>query len=175
MENTKAKVHYLKDYTPPGFIIDSVFLHFDLHEDKTLVKTILNMRRNPQAKDTKALLVLDGEDLVLKSIFLDGHALSSNQYKVDEHSLTINQVPDKFILETEVEIKPQENTRLSGLYKSRNNFCTQCEAEGFRRITYYLDRPDVLSHFTTSITADKTRYPFLLSNGNLIKRQRFRE
>lgn len=162
------KIHYLKDYRPADFVIDSVHIHFDLHEENTQVKTILKMRRNPQAQNPQAPLVLNGEELQLQSVSLNGHSLNADQYQVDDQHLTVPDAPDVFILETEVIIQPQNNTRLSGLYKSRTNFCTQCEAQGFRRITYYLDRPDVMSRFTTTITADKIKYPLLLSNGNLI-------
>lgn len=160
---------YLEDYRPTDFLIDTVHLNVDLQEEETRVKSILAMHRNPVVDSVNAPLVLNGEEMVLKSVSIDGKALSSSEYKVDKTSLTIHHVPDQFKLETEVVIKPQENTALSGLYKSRNNFCTQCESHGFRRITYYLDRPDVMSRFTTTITADKTKYPMLLSNGNLIE------
>jgi len=166
---SQPKTTYLKDYRPADFIIESVHLNVDLHEDETCVKSILAMHRNPEVDSVDAPLVLNGEAMVLKSVSIDGKKLSPDEYKVDENSLTINHVPNQFKLETEVMIKPQENTTLSGLYKSRNNFCTQCESHGFRRITYYLDRPDVMSRFTTTITADKTQYPMLLSNGNLIE------
>ena len=163
------KTHYLKDYRPADFVIDSVHLHVDLKEQDTIVKAILNMRRNPLSGTPEAPLVLNGEELTLRTISLDGQHLSAEQYKIDDQHLIISVVPDTFILETEVVIQPQKNSRLSGLYKSRANFCTQCEAHGFRRITYYLDRPDVMSKFTTTITADKNLYPILLSNGNLIE------
>ncbi|MBS0350479.1 MAG: aminopeptidase N [Proteobacteria bacterium] len=159
---------YLKDYLPADFVIDNVHIHVDLHEADTVVKSVLNMRRNNSANNPQAPLVLDGEDLSLRSVYINGHLLSSDRYELTEHHLTISDVPDQFILETEVVLQPQKNTKLSGLYKSRTNFCTQCEAHGFRRITYYLDRPDVMSRFTTTISADQSKYPYLLSNGNLI-------
>lgn len=165
------KVHYLKEYLPPDFLIQSIHIHFDLQEKDTVVTAVLKIQRNPLSKDAKAPLILDGEALTLKKISIDGSALVANEFQVDEHSLKIFTPPDDFILETEVIIQPQDNTRLSGLYKSRSNFCTQCEAHGFRRITYYLDRPDVMARFITTITADKERYPILLSNGNLIEQK----
>ncbi len=171
MSQEKPKTVYLKDYRPADFIIETVHLHFDLHEDVTHVKSILKMKRNPEANTPVAPLVLDGEAMTLQKAFIDGQPLSADQYQVDDISLTIPQVPEAFTLELEVDIKPQENTTLSGLYKSRTNFCTQCESHGFRRITYYLDRPDVMARFTTAISADKTKYPFLLSNGNLIEKK----
>lgn len=161
--------HYLKDYRPADFIIETVHLHVDLHEENTLVKTVLKLKRNPLAQTPAAPLVLNGEELSLQSVSIDGKRLAAQQFQVDDQHLTIPQPPDAFILETEVIIQPQKNTRLSGLYKSRTNFCTQCEAHGFRRITYYLDRPDVMSRFITTISADKKKYPILLSNGNLIE------
>lgn len=163
------KTHYLKDYRPSDYLIPEVFLHFDLQEENTVVKTVLKIKRNPAASTAPQALILNGEEMELRSVSIDGHSLNAQQYQVDEHSLTIPNVPDEFVLETEVVIQPQKNTRLSGLYKSRTNFCTQCEAQGFRRITYYLDRPDVMSKFTTTISADKKNYPVLLSNGNLIE------
>lgn len=163
------KIHYLKDYRPADFLIPEVFLHFDLQEENTVVKSVLKVKRNPAASNPHAPLVLNGEEMELHSVSINGHHLNAQQYQVDEHSLTIPQVLDEFVLELEVIIQPQKNTQLSGLYKSRTNFCTQCESHGFRRITYFLDRPDVMSQFTTTISADKKNYPILLSNGNLIE------
>lgn len=172
MKDTQGKTVYLKDYRPPVFLIDETRLIFRLFEDKTIVSAELAIRRNPdtssQGNAGKSELVLDGNELQLLSVSLDGRLLDSSEYFVDEKSLTIREVPDAFILVCETEIKPQENSSLEGLYKSRTMFCTQCEAEGFRKITYYLDRPDVLSSFTTRIEADKALYPVLLSNGNRI-------
>ncbi|QHG92707.1 aminopeptidase N [Coxiella endosymbiont of Amblyomma sculptum] len=160
---------YLKDYRPPGFLIDTMRMHVDLYEEETNVRTVLNLRRNPKV-DVSKPLVLNGEEMVLKCLSLDGRTLSSSEYQITDSLLIIPRVPDSlFTLETKVTIKPQENTQLIGLYKSKNVFCSQCEPYGFRRITYFLDRPDVLTRYTTTITADKDRYPFLLSNGNLIE------
>lgn len=170
MSDTKSKPIYLKDYRPPSFLIDTVHIHIDLYEEETCVKTVLSLQRNSKIK-TSEPLILNGEVMSLKRIALNGQVLLPADFKIDSSSLTIFFVPDKFILETEVIIKPQENTQLSGLYKSRGNFCTQCEPNGFRRITYFLDRPDVLARYTTTITADKDKYPFLLSNGNLITKK----
>ncbi|OYK85488.1 aminopeptidase N [Coxiella burnetii] len=168
MSNQKPRTVYLKDYRPSDFLIDTVHLYFDLHEEETHVKTILNLQRNPEGNAT-APLALTGEAMTLKKVALDGQTLASSDYTLDASSLTIANVPNEFTLETEVVIKPQENTQLMGLYKSRGNFCTQCESHGFRRITYFLDRPDVMARYTTTIIADKNKYPFLLSNGNLIE------
>jgi aminopeptidase N len=156
----------LAAYTPPAFLIDTVDLVFDLGEEKTGVKARLGIRRNPAAKDPTVPLKLDGKEMELVSLALDGQALGRNSYQVDAESLTIHAVPDQFTLDVETRIEPQNNTVLSGLYKSGGNFCTQCEPEGFRRITYFIDRPDVMARFTTTILADKAKYPVLLSNGN---------
>ena len=166
-DTKKPRTTYLKDYRIPPFLINTVHMHIDLYEEETNIKTVLNLQRNLKIKKSTPL-ILNGEAMVLQRIVLNEQALSSTEYTVDDSSLTIPDVPDEFILETEVIIKPHENTQLSGLYKSRGNFCTQCEPHGFRRITYFLDRPDVLSCYTTMITANKDEYPFLLSNGNLI-------
>jgi aminopeptidase N len=167
MKEAQGKSIYLKDYLPPSYVIDETHLTFKLFEDKTLVSSRLFMRRNPNAgQQGRAELVLNGHDLVLEKLILDGEVLDSKDYTVTDDTLIIPKVPESFVLECETTIKPQENTSLEGLYKSRVMFCTQCEAEGFRKITYYLDRPDVLSSFTTRIEADKTLYPVLLSNGN---------
>ncbi|HLD17316.1 MAG TPA: aminopeptidase N [Coxiellaceae bacterium] len=166
------KTIYLKEYRSSHFLIKSVHLHFDLHETQTHVKSILDIVRNPGSTELNAPLQLNGEELVLQKVILDGKMLHKLQYKVDDHFLTITDVPDQFRLETVVQINPKTNTQLSGLYVSGDNFCTHCEAEGFRRITYFLDRPDVLSHFKVGITADPNRYPHLLANGNLIDEER---
>jgi len=160
---------YLKDYQPPHYLIKKIDLEFYLEEEFTTVKSILSIQKNKMAMLPSENLELMGEDLELQSVTLSGKLLSSSQYAITDHSLTIFSVPEKFILEIQTRIKPQENTSLSGLYKSSGNFCTQCEAEGFRRITYFLDRPDVMARYTTKIIADEKRYPILLSNGNLMK------
>jgi aminopeptidase N len=154
----------LFDYTPPAFLIDHVHLDFDLKPGATRVKARLEIRRNGASG---APLVLNGERLKLKSLVLDGETLSANQYAVDEETLTVPDTPDAFVLETEVEIDPENNKALEGLYMSGGRFCTQCESEGFRKITYYHDRPDVLAKFSVRMEADKA-FERLLSNGNLI-------
>ncbi|QJD70627.1 aminopeptidase N [Marinobacterium sp. LSUCC0821] len=169
MSDQQPNTIYLKDYRVPDFLIDSVALRFELDEEETLVKATLSMRRNPESNLRNAPLVLHGDkSLELKRICMNGQAVPESEYRVTDDSLTIDVVPDSFELGTLVRIQPQLNTALEGLYKSGGAFCTQCEAEGFRRITYYLDRPDVMSLFTTTIVADPARYPVLLSNGNLI-------
>ena len=153
----------LADYQPFPFRIEGVRMLFRLHPSDTRVVTELKVQRTG-AKD--APLRLDGEKLALKSIKLDGVALGIDDYATDEESLTVFRPGDAFRLEIETGISPETNTELSGLYVSSGRFCTQCEAEGFRRITYYPDRPDVLAPFFVRIEADKAKYPYLLSNGN---------
>lgn len=166
MKNTNPQTTYLKDYQPPEFLIEKVDLEFDLGEEVTKVKSRLIMHVNPESKSATHKLVLLGESLELKSIALDSGLLNPAQYQVTDESLTVFRVPKEFTLEIETLIKPQLNTALTGLYKSSGNFCTQCEAEGFRHVTYFLDRPDVMARYTTTIIADESRYPVLLSNGN---------
>jgi aminopeptidase N len=157
----------LADYRPPAFVIDTVDLTFELGDAETRVKSRLAMRRNPDLSDPAAPLALDGDALELISLALDGEPLGANRYRLTpEGGLVIEGVPDAFALDIETRINPQGNTALSGLYTSGGNFCTQCEPEGFRRITYFIDRPDVMARYTTTIIADKMRYPVLLSNGN---------
>ncbi|MEZ6028133.1 MAG: aminopeptidase N [Hyphomonadaceae bacterium] len=153
----------LADYRPYPFRIEQVRMRFQLHPTDTRVVTELSVRRTGEAD---APLVLDGEKLALKSIRLNGNALSADEYRIDSETLTLDWPGDTFTLEIETSISPETNTELSGLYISGGRFCTQCEAEGFRRITYYPDRPDVLAPFHVRIEADKVRFPYLLSNGN---------
>ena len=167
MKDSQPKAIYLKDYKQPDYWIDHTHLSFDLYEDHAMVSAALTMHRNP-GQDGLPELVLVGDDLELMSVELDDKPFSN--YQVNENRLTIKVPTERFVLKTVCRIKPQENTSLEGLYKSNGMFCTQCEAEGFRKITYYLDRPDVMSRFTTRISADKTAYPVLLSNGNDIAR-----
>ncbi len=162
------KAIHLKDYRPPAYLIDTVALHVSLFDDVTLVRSTVQIRRNPACDDPEPALVLDGERLELVSLALNGAPLPAESYTVDDARLTIARVPDHFTLDCVVRIKPHENTALQGLYMSSGNACTQCEAEGFRRITYFIDRPDVMARYTTTIEADKARYPVLLSNGNAV-------
>lgn len=168
MTSSAPETIYLKDYQSPDFFIKKTDLKFELEEEITTVTATLTLSRNPET-NTDSSLTLVGQDMTLISIALDGNTLSENEYSVTENQLTVQVVPDQFQLTCVTQIKPQENTSLEGLYKSHTMFCTQCEAEGFRKITYYLDRPDVMSEFTTTIIADKTKYPVLLSNGNPIE------
>jgi aminopeptidase N len=163
--NAAPPVVRLADYSPPAFLIPAVDLSFDLRENATTVSARITLMRNTLA-DASAPLVLDGEELTLESIRLDGQPLDPGDYQLDATRLTIPTVPERCILETVCRIDPHANTKLMGLYASKTGYFTQCEAEGFRRITYFLDRPDVMSRYTTTIHADKTRFPVLLSNGN---------
>ncbi len=162
------KTIYLSDYQVPDFLIDKTDLDVTLDPAETRVRSCLHMRRNPQSLNTSAPLVLDGQDMALQWVKIDNVVLDAADYQVEEEHLVVSKVPDVFVLEAEVLINPEANTSLEGLYKSRTMFCTQCEAEGFRKITYYLDRPDVLSEFTTRVEGDKALCPVLLSNGNLV-------
>ena len=166
MPNAEQKTIYLKDYTVPEFLIPSTDLHFDLSADDTLVNTRLNIQRNPECQKTLPELILMGEELTLESIAIDGKALTPEQYTLTDETLSIHKPKAAFVLEISNRINPAKNTALSGLYESKTMLCTQCEAEGFRRITWFLDRPDVMSVFTVTIEADKNKYPILLSNGN---------
>ena len=168
MKTQTPQTIYLKDYRPPQFLIDTVDLHIDLAEEWTTVKAELNFRRNPASSENSKTLVLNGQKMELMAVILDKVELTQDQYQVDESQLTINDVPEKFVLSTEVRIQPQNNTELEGLYKSSKLFCTQCESEGFRKITYFLDRPDVMSLYSTTISADRQLYPVMLSNGNML-------
>lgn len=166
-----TKTTFLKDYRPPSFFITNVDLCFKLGEDITQVKSRLTLSRNLAVENKHNPLVLQGEHIECVLIKLNGHHLPAQEYQLSPSELIIFKVPDDFQLEIETKIKPKENTALSGLYVSRGIFCTQCEAEGFRRITYFLDRPDVLTRFTTTLIADKRKYPILLSNGNKIAQE----
>jgi aminopeptidase N len=157
---------FLKDYKRPAYLIGRTELHFELQEDCAIVTSRLHLLRDSSVAESESL-ELHGEDMELLSLAIDGAALEPVDYCVSEKSLLIHAVPGQCVVTCRTRIEPQLNTSLSGLYKSRALFCTQCEAEGFRRITYYLDRPDVLSVFTVTIEAERERYPVLLSNGNL--------
>jgi aminopeptidase N len=170
MNQQKSKVKYLKDYKEPDYLISEVSLQFELGEEKTRVRSKLSIQKNKKVFSDSKKLTLNGEKLTLLSVELNGKMLSSKQYSVSDESLIISNPPQKFTLEIENEIDPANNHALEGLYKSGNIFCTQNEPQGFRKITYYLDRPDVMAKFTTTITADKKKYPVLLSNGNPVKK-----
>jgi aminopeptidase N len=161
-------VVHLRDYRPPAFLISEVELEIDLRADHALVRASLNVARNPAHPDRRAPLVLDGEDLATVSVAVHGHRLRPDDYTVEPARLVLPDVPDRFVLESVVRIAPEKNTKLMGLYASKDGYFTQCEAEGFRRITWFIDRPDVMAKYVTTIRADKARFPRLLSNGNLV-------
>ncbi|WP_035053938.1 aminopeptidase N [Andreprevotia chitinilytica] len=166
MTATRTAIRRL-DYSAPAYLIDRVDLTFELEETNTRVLSRLVVKRNPQTPDNVPL-VLHGEELVLEYVKVDGAPLGPGTYTQTDSQLTLPAIADTAILEIVTRINPAANTALSGLYVSAGNFITQCEAEGFRRITFYLDRPDVMAKFTTTIIADKNKYPVLLSNGNRV-------
>jgi aminopeptidase N len=157
MREPQPRAIHLKDYAPPAFRVDSIDLDVDIREDHALVRATLQIRRNAAGP-----LVLDGDELELVSVSLNGKSV---RHEVTADKLTLPEVPDAFTLETVSRIVPQKNTKLEGLYATKHGFVTQCEAEGFRRITWFIDRPDVMARYTTTVRAD---YPVLLSNGNLV-------
>lgn len=152
----------LADYQPPPFLVDTVDLTFELHETATIVRSRIAVRRNGNNRD----MFLDGEALTLLSVARDGVALTLGQYRLEPHGLVVSDMPDACLLDIAVRIDPKGNTELSGLYLSNGSYFTQCEAEGFRRITYFPDRPDAMAKFTSTIVADKAAVPVMLSNGN---------
>ncbi len=168
MPTSEPRPVRLEDYTPPAFLVDEVDLSVDLHEEYADVRARMLIRRNPESIDAAGPLVLPGENQELLGVSLEERRLGPDEYRLDDSVLTLDQVPEQFELTVESRNRPQDNTALEGLYRSGGNFFTQCEPEGFRRITYYPDRPDVLARFTTTIEADRARFPVLLSNGNRI-------
>ena len=156
----------LSEYRPPAYLIDEVYLDFNLEPQATRVRARLSIRRDG---DHTEPLRLDGVRLKPISVAIDGRVLDPGEYQITPEDLTIPGPPAAFTLETEVEIDPAANTFLEGLYISAGRFCTQCEAEGFRKITWFADRPDVLARYTVRVEADKAAYPRLLSNGNLME------
>lgn len=167
MREGAPKTIYRKDYEAPDFLIDSVDLAFDILDGRTRISSKLDIKRNGT---NQAPLVLDGESLEIVCLKIDSRTLGADEYRYINGKLTIDKVPDQLCFEAEVDITPEENTSLEGLYRSRTMYCTQCEAEGYRKITFGLDRPDVLSTYTVSLTADKDTCPVLLSNGNEVSR-----
>ncbi len=170
-DNEAPRAVRLADYRAPAFLVDRIDLHVDIRDGYTRITSELSLRRNPSLAHSAAPLRLDGEGIRLVEISLNDALLDATQYELDEKSLQVPQVPDAFLLRTVGDIDPALNTALEGLYMSHGMYCTQCEAEGFRRITWYPDRPDVLARFRTTIEADKARYPLLLSNGNCVARE----
>jgi aminopeptidase N len=169
MTETPHRTVYRKDYAPPDYLVDSIELRFELAEETTRVHSRLNMRANHDTALGARPLRLDGHRSTLVDLSLDGTPLTGGQYELDPEGLTIAAVPPLFTLEITTELRPGENTFLEGLYRSAGMFCTQCEAEGFRAITYFPDRPDVLAVYRVTIVADRVSCPVLLSNGNLVE------
>lgn len=163
MKTDAPKIIKLNEYKKPDYLVHTIDLVVHLDNTKTLVQSKMTVERNSTEAGP---LFLNGEELVLKSIKINGEAFTDYSQDTEAHSLTLNRVPEKFTLEIENEINPEANKTLDGLYKSGNIFCTQNEPEGFRRITFYVDRPDNMAKFTTKIIADKKLFPILLSNGN---------
>ncbi|MEP7240355.1 MAG: M1 family aminopeptidase, partial [Devosia sp.] len=168
MRDDNDQTIYLKDYAPSPYRIDKVELDVTLNPGASRIRTLLSVSpREGTAPGTP--LVLDGDELKLTSVAIDGRPLSLTAYQATPNSLSILEPPARdFVLETDVTIEPEKNIKLMGLYRSSGTWCTQCEPEGFRRITYYLDRPDNLARFKVRMTADKSLAPVLLANGNLV-------
>ncbi len=164
MRNTTTQVKYLRDYESPTFHVDRTELHFDIGDGATVVTAELTLSRSQPGQPST--LTLDGDDLTLLDLAVDGASWAD--YDVGESGLVVHKLPDRCVLRTRVRIHPEQNTALEGLYRCEPYLVTQCEATGFRRITYYPDRPDVLSRFRVTIDADRARYPTLLSNGNCV-------
>ena len=157
----------LKDYTPPPFRISHVALDVDIVDGRVCVHATLQLQRDP-GRAVNEPLVLDGEDLELVSVSVDGRRLGAGEYRADESHLTLNEAPERFTLETVVRFDSWKNTKLEGLYATSSGLVTQCEAQGFRHITYFIDRPDVMARYAVTLCADKSRFPHLLANGNLV-------
>ena len=169
MGTSENKVVELADYRPTDFVLERVDLTFELDPSNTKIEARLIFHRR-QGADTAAPLTLDGDELVLSGLLLDQNEVPSDQYTATPQSLTIRDLPGSGPFEITVTnfINPEANSQLMGLYRTNGVYCTQCEAEGFRRITYFPDRPDVLAPYTITIIADKAANPLLLSNGNFL-------
>ena len=167
MRTDTPQTIYRKDYTPPSYLVDTVELGFDLDPARTIVANRLTMRRNPDSAQRE--IELYGENLDLVALRMNGKELGEKDYRIEGSLLTIPDTPEEVTLEIETICVPEQNTTLNGLYTSNGSFYTQCEAEGFRAITYFPDRPDVMAKFTVMLRADKAKYPVLLSNGNLVE------
>lgn len=166
MTQKKPNTVYLKDYRPPAYLVETIDLTFDLYDSHCLVKSTLHSTLNSSQANPGTPFVCDGENLELLSLRLNKQAIPDRRVQIDSEAMTIYDVPNEFDLEIETKIYPQQNKALEGLYQSGNILCTQCEAEGFRRITYYPDKPDILAKYSTKIIADQKQFPVLLSNGN---------
>lgn len=170
MHEANTQTIYLKDYQPPEYLIRTVNLNFILDADDTRVVANLTLIRNPDSLTSTESLTLLGETLIFRSVVVDDMTLSEDDYQLDDEKLLLHSVPQNRVFSVGIEnyVNPKANTALKGLYLSKGMFCSQCEAEGFRKITYFLDRPDVMARFTTTIIGDRDLYPVMLSNGNKI-------
>lgn len=169
MQNRQHQAISRLDYLPPVFLVNNTALLFRLYETYTTVISTVSYRKNPESCNAGSSLVLYGENLDLEKVVLDDVVIAENAYQRDAFTLTIPDLPDTFSLEITTKIYPDANKSLEGLYRSNGNYCTQCEAEGFRKITYYLDYPCILAPFSTRIEADRASCPVLLSNGNMVE------
>ena len=172
MRQTKQEI-FRRDYRPSNYWVRWVDLAFLVEQDHTLVRTRILFKQNTEATDNS--LFLHGSHLSLQRLSIDGREVPVDDLHLTDEGLLLRDLPEQFELRSEVKIYPGENTALEGLYQSGEFFLTQCEAQGFRRITYYPDRPDVLAPFAVTIVADKSRYPVLLSNGNCIEKVMWKE
>ena len=170
MHDCQHQTIHQKDYTVPDYLVETVELSFDLDPEQTQVESRLAIRCNHDRGSAPRPLVLDGEELTLVSLKLDGAELTAGRYQAEDGRLVIHDPPESFLLEVTTRINPKGNTALSGLYASGPMLCTQCEAEGFRRITYFTDRPDVMAVYTVTLKADRESCPVLLANGNLVEK-----
>ena len=168
MKEGQPKLTRLDEYAFPAYVTDETRLKFDIEDGRTRVSSELDIRK---VREDSTEIYLNGEELELVSVSVDGRRISENEYSVDDFGMTIFGLGETHTIQIVTEVVPEQNTALEGLYKSSAMYCTQCEAEGFRKITYYQDRPDVLSRFTTTVIADGERFPNLLSNGNLLKEE----
>ena len=166
MKTDTPQTILLKNYTPPPFLVDTVDLDVEFRPPEVIVTARLALRRNPAAAAPRAPLMLDGDELETLEVAIDGRRLAADRYAINDALMTIAEVPDAFELRTVARIRPDANTKLSGLFRSADGYFTQCEAQGFRRITWFPDRPDVMSRYTVTIHAKKTELPLLLANGN---------
>ena len=165
-ESTSPKITYLKDYSPPNYWCPEIELDIDIQTSHTIVTAALSLIRNTEVARSSTLS-LDRDELELLEISINDRPLAENEYELSDNQLNLIEPPNQFTLKTVVKIHPDDNTQLMGLYRSQDGYFTQCEAEGFRRITFALDRPDVMSKYVTTIHADKNSMPLLLSNGNI--------
>lgn len=170
MSTSQPTTVYLKDYKPPAYLIPDIELDFDLYEEKTIVTALSHVEKAVDSP-LDASLFLNGTHMQLLSLKINGKDVPQSEYVLTDESLEILKVPENFSLEIKTELRPQDNKAFTGLYKTKKIFCTQMEAQGFRRVTYFMDRPDVLSKYTTTIRADKKLFPQLLSNGDAVKRE----